>query len=40
VDKENGWFMFTSDELPLANSFENYFGKLGAWIESSMHAAH
>ena len=35
VNNENGWFIFTSDELPLAKSFQNQFNQLAEWIESS-----
>ena len=36
VNNENGWFIFTAEELPLAKSFENHFGQLAEWIESSI----
>ena len=39
MNNENGWFIFTSDELPPAKRFENHFGQLAKWIESSIHAA-
>ena len=35
MNNENGWFIFTSDELPPAKRFENHFGQLAEWIESS-----
>ena len=40
VNNENGWFIFTAEELPLAKSFENNFGQLAKWIESSLHASN
>ena len=35
VNNENGWFMFTAEELPLAKGLEDHFDQLSGWIESS-----
>ena len=40
INNETGWFIFTAEELPLAMSFENHFGQLAEWIESSIRVAH
>jgi len=40
VSNENGWLVFTTDELPPAKSFENNFKQLAEWIEPSLHASH
>lgn len=40
VNNENGWLIFTAEELPLAKGFENIFGQLAEWIESSLRASH
>lgn len=40
VNNENGWLIFTSEELPLAKGFENNFEQLARWIESSIHGSN
>jgi hypothetical protein len=39
VHNENGWLIFTAEELPFAKSFENNFEQLAEWVGCSLHAA-
>ena len=39
INSENGWLIFTSEELPLEKSYENNFEQLAKWINSSIHAS-